>query len=149
MPQTRYCWTYAVMAANFWAALIAAHPQRAPEFPPASLIERTTDQHRKCVDETGVSEDSIARFNGPEVFDDDERLKCYMECLFRNFNVTKPNGDVDLIEVYHAIPKELNSVALKVLNKCRDIADGSTRCERAFSLHKCWKQTDPLHYYLF
>ncbi|XP_058813897.1 general odorant-binding protein 83a-like [Topomyia yanbarensis] len=137
------------IAAFYCALLIAVSPQRAPDFPPESLIEWTADQHRACVDETGVSEASIARFNGVEIFDDDVQLKCYMECMFRQFNVTKPDGDVDMIGVYHAIPKQLKTVALKVYNKCRDVVDGGTLCERAFSHHKCWKQTDPDHYYLF
>lgn len=140
----------AMMTVATWlssSVLIRAAPQqRAPDFPPASLIELTVASRKVCVDETGVTEDSIARFNNePEVFDDDERLKCYMDCMFRQFNVTKPDtGDVDMIELYHAIPKEYNSVTLKVYNKCRDVVEGSTLCERAFSHHKCWKQNDPV-----
>lgn len=140
----------AMMTVATWlssSVLIRAAPQqRAPDFPPASLIELTVASRKVCVDETGVTEDSIARFNNePEVFDDDERLKCYMDCMFRQFNVTKPDtGDVDMIELYHAIPKEYNSVTLKVYNKCRDVVEGSTLCERAFSHHKCWKRNDPV-----
>ncbi|XP_055627816.1 general odorant-binding protein 83a-like [Toxorhynchites rutilus septentrionalis] len=149
MHKLYYRWIFVMITQWILSTLVEAAPQREPNFPPASLIEMTADKHRSCVDETGVSEDSIARFNGPEIFDDDERLKCYMDCMFRRFNVTDPDGEVNMIEVYHAIPKQLNSVALKVSNVCRDSVEGSTLCERAFSHHKCWKQADPIHYYLF
>lgn len=123
--------------------LIRSAPQKPEDFTRTMGIEMTASQHRECVDETTVSEDSIARFNGPDIFDDDEKLKCYMDCMFRKFNVIKPDGEVDMIEVYHKIPKQLKSVALIVNNKCRAAVDGSSHCERAFSIHKCWKQMAP------
>lgn len=122
---------------------VGAAPQKAEEFSRSVGIEMTASQHRECVAETGVSEESIARFNGPEIFEDDEKLKCYMDCMFRKFGATKPDGEVDMIEVYHKVPRELNSVALIVNNKCRDAIQGANLCERAFSHHKCWKQMAP------
>ncbi|XP_055586876.1 general odorant-binding protein 83a-like [Uranotaenia lowii] len=134
------------------SALIESVPlPGSPGVMPAALIEMTSVERRICIQETGTSEESIERFNAqPDVFaDDDEKLKCYMDCMFRRLNVTKPDGELDMIELYHLIPKALKTPVLKMYNRCRDVVDGSTPCERAYSHHKCWKQAEPGSYYLF
>uniref|UniRef100_A0A182VQK6 Odorant-binding protein 2 n=1 Tax=Anopheles minimus TaxID=112268 RepID=A0A182VQK6_9DIPT len=114
------------------------------------LVEQMSWFHTECLRETGVSDDQVAQFNQPEPMEASRELQCYMYCMFRMNNVTRPNGEIDMIDVYHAIPKRYNSVALKVLVKCHKTAPASEDpCERAYSQHKCWKETEPELYYLF
>lgn len=98
----------------------------------------------ECLRETGTTDEQIEQFNSPQSVQASHELQCYMYCMFRLHNVTRPNGELDLIDVYHAIPKQFNSIALKVLAKCNKstgpIADA---CERAYSHHRCWKETEP------
>uniref|UniRef100_A0A182J8Q5 Odorant-binding protein 2 n=1 Tax=Anopheles atroparvus TaxID=41427 RepID=A0A182J8Q5_ANOAO len=96
-----------------------------------------------CMLETGAREDQITAFNQPEPVPADRELQCYMYCMFRAYNATKPNGDVDVIDVYHAIPKQYNSVALKAIARCQPNIGGEDPCERAYAHHKCWKEIVP------
>uniref|UniRef100_A0A182Q4B9 Odorant-binding protein 2 n=1 Tax=Anopheles farauti TaxID=69004 RepID=A0A182Q4B9_9DIPT len=120
------------------------------DFPPAEMIENMSWYRSVCMRETGSSDEQIALFNRPETIDAPRDLQCYMYCMFRMHNVTRPDGEVDPIDVYHAIPKRFNSIALKVLVNCRNAEqEGKDLCERAYLTHKCWKATEPQHYFLF
>ncbi|XP_035891207.1 pheromone-binding protein-related protein 6-like [Anopheles stephensi] len=117
---------------------------------PSELLEQMSWFHSVCLRETGTSDDQIAQFNQPEPVEASRELQCYMHCMFRMHNVTRPDGEIDLIDVYHAIPKQFNSIALKVLFNChKTVAASEDPCERAYSHHKCWKEIEPQHYYLF
>uniref|UniRef100_A0A182NL76 Ig-like domain-containing protein n=1 Tax=Anopheles dirus TaxID=7168 RepID=A0A182NL76_9DIPT len=118
--------------------------------PPIELVEKMSWYRSVCMQEAGSSDEQIALFNRPETIDAPRELQCYMHCMFRTHNVTRPDGEIDPIDVYHAIPKRFNEIALKVLVKCRNTQqEGNDLCERAYRLHKCWKETEPQHYFLF
>ncbi|XP_050100490.1 pheromone-binding protein-related protein 6-like [Anopheles aquasalis] len=106
-----------------------------------------------CQKETGTSDEEIATFNQPETVPSQSKsasreLQCYMHCMFRAFNVSKADGNVDLVEAYHTIPKQFNSIALRVFAKCHFRVEGDDPCERAYSHHRCWKETEPANYIL-
>lgn len=118
-------------------------PRRDADYPPAYALEFMQQPHRECVAETGVSEAAIKRFSDVEIFDDDEKLKCYMGCLFVKAGVSDGNGDLHLGKVLELIPKEFEDIALKMGSRCLK-PKGKTPCERAFWFNKCWKLADPV-----
>ncbi|XP_053682841.1 general odorant-binding protein 83a-like [Sabethes cyaneus] len=122
-------------------------PRRDAEYPPPSALEGAIDMHRECVAETGVTEAAIRRFSDEDIFEDDENLKCYMNCLFHKSNLTDDKGELHLGKMMEVIPKEYENIALKMGIKCTK-PKGKSLCERAFWFHKCWKTADPVHYFL-
>ncbi|ETN61507.1 hypothetical protein AND_006832 [Anopheles darlingi] len=131
----------------------------APNYPnalPEQLVQQMRTARTTCLKETGTSDEEIAAFNQPEPVVPSEsqsqpapapvparELQCYMQCMFRAFNVTKADGNLDLVEAYHTIPKQFNSIALKVFAKCHSRVEGDDPCARAYSHHRCWKETEP------
>lgn len=118
-------------------------PRRDAEYPPAYVLEISKKPHKMCVASTGVSEDAIKRFSDEDIFEDDEKLKCYMQCLFEKFRYTDDKGELHLGKVMDSIPEEYEDIALKMGSKCLK-PKGKTLCERAFWFHKCWKTSDPV-----
>ncbi|XP_035772569.1 general odorant-binding protein 83a-like [Anopheles albimanus] len=126
-----------------------------PNFLPEQLVQQLRTARTSCLKETGTSDEEIATFNQPEPVPSQPQsqsvsreLQCYMHCMFRAFNVSKPDGHVDLVEAYHTIPKQFNSMALRAFAKCHLRVQGDDPCERAYSHHRCWKETEPAHYIL-
>lgn len=116
------------------------------QYPPPELLAELLPIHAVCVRQTGVSEAAIAEFSdGAE--HDDPLLKCYMACVFEESQVIGPNGDVHLETLYNRLPDSMKKVALKMGLPCLKI-NGEGRCERAFWLNRCWKRTDPTHYFI-
>ncbi|XP_058813898.1 general odorant-binding protein 83a-like [Topomyia yanbarensis] len=122
-------------------------PRRDDLFPPREALEFAAEPHRLCVAETGVSEAAITRFSDADIFEDDEKLKCYMSCVFQKTNVTDAGGELHLGKLLDMVPKDFEDIALKMGGKCTK-PKGKNVCERAFWFHKCWKMADPVHYFL-
>lgn len=129
--------------------------------------------HESCVGSTGVTEGihiiylvlscilmlkkksfislaAITRFSDVEMFDNDEKLKCYMSCVFQEVGVTDDDGFLHMEKLVGAVgllDDEAEMIFLKMAKRClRPII--STHCETAFWYNKCWKTTDPVHYFL-
>lgn len=68
-----------------------------------------------------------------------------MNCIFVEAKLVDDNGDVHFEKIDTHIDKldaEIQDIAKNFLDNCRNIV-GSDPCERAFSVHKCWKLHDP------
>lgn len=68
-----------------------------------------------------------------------------MNCIFVEGKVVDDNGDVHFEKIETHIDKldeEIRDIAKNFLANCKNI-QGSDPCERAFSVHKCWKMHDP------
>lgn len=60
-------------------------------------------------------------------------------------NVVDDNGDphFDKISTHvNKLDEEIRHIAQSLLAACQN-PQGNDKCERAFSIHKCWKTTDP------
>ncbi|XP_062538792.1 pheromone-binding protein-related protein 6-like [Armigeres subalbatus] len=122
-------------------------PRRDAEYPPPYVLEASKKPHKMCVANTGVSEEAIVRFSDGDLFEDDEKLKCYMQCLFEKFRFTDDKGELHLGKLLDSVPEDFEDIALQMGSRCTK-PKGKTQCERAFWYHKCWKTADPVHYYL-
>ncbi|KAJ6642869.1 General odorant-binding protein 83a [Pseudolycoriella hygida] len=119
------------------------------EWPPPALVKYLKPMHDTCVGKTGVSEEAIKKFSDVEVHED-EKLKCYMNCLFHEAKVVDENGELHLerlAEGLDMLKPEIQEIALGMGKKCMKPI-GDNLCEKAFWYHKCWKNADPKHYFL-
>ncbi|XP_058060814.1 pheromone-binding protein-related protein 6-like [Anopheles bellator] len=134
-------------------ALIAAQhrvngdePRRDADYPPPELLEQMKPMHDACVAETGASEDAIKRFSDQDIHEDN-RLKCYMDCLFRQAGVVNDKGEFHYVKLQDFLPESIHLITLNWFKRCL-YPEGDTPCEKAFWLNKCWKAKDPVHYFL-
>lgn len=61
-------------------------PRRDADWPPPELLEAVKPAHDACVTKTGVTEEAIKEFSDGQIHED-EKLKCYMSCIFHETNV--------------------------------------------------------------
>ncbi|XP_058057623.1 general odorant-binding protein 83a-like [Anopheles bellator] len=121
-------------------------PRRDAEYPPPELLEALRPLHDICVKKTGATDEAIKKFSDEEIHED-EKLKCYMNCLFHESKVVDDNGDVHLEKLHDSLPDSMHDIALHMGKRCL-YPEGENLCDKAFWLHKCWKQSDPKHYFL-
>uniref|UniRef100_A0A182SNT8 Uncharacterized protein n=1 Tax=Anopheles maculatus TaxID=74869 RepID=A0A182SNT8_9DIPT len=129
-----------------WTAQLPT-PRRDAEYPPPKTLAFLRPFGVLCVKETGVSPSAIKRFSDEDAFEDDRGLKCYMDCMFRLTNVTDDRGELHMGKLLDHVPHEFEDIALRMGVRCTR-PKGKDVCERAFWFHRCWKQSDPVHYYL-
>lgn len=85
---------------------------------------------------------AIKEFSDGEIHED-EALKCYMNCLFHEFDVVDDNGDVHLEKLFAAIPASLRDLLVNASKNCVH-PEGDTLCHKAWWFHQCWKKADPV-----
>lgn len=93
--------------------------------------------------------ESIKEFSDGEIHED-EKLKCYMHCLFHEAHLYNDKGELHFEKLQTHIEKldeEIQDIAFHMGRKCLKPV-GDNQCERAFWYHKCWKTNDPKHYFL-
>ncbi|XP_034487221.1 general odorant-binding protein 83a-like [Drosophila innubila] len=125
---------------------ISVELRRDETYPPPELLKELAPVHDSCVQKTSVTEAAIKEFSDGEVHED-EKLKCYMYCVFDETDVLHEDGEVHLEKLLDRLPDSMHDIAVNMGKRCL-YPKGDTKCERAFWLHRCWKQADPKHYFL-
>nr|BAN59718.1 odorant-binding protein [Delia antiqua]BAS69449.1 odorant-binding protein 10 [Delia platura] len=126
----------------------AQKPRRDENYPPPDFLKRFSIIHDVCVEKTGVTEDAIKEFSDGEIHED-PALKCYMNCLFHEVNVVDDNGELHYEQLKRLLPDNLKEFVQHIIDACEShVPQGGTQCDRAWSWHVCFKQTDPVHYFL-
>lgn len=110
------------------------------------MIENINDIPRifQWNDFPSISLEAIKQFSDGDIHDD-EKLKCYMDCIFQEAKVVDANGDVHLEKIQthvDKLDKEFQDIVMAMGKKCLH-PEGNTLCEKAFWFHKCWKTADP------
>lgn len=88
--------------------------------------------------------EAIKEFSDGEIHED-EKLKCYMDCLFKEAKVVDDNGELHMEKLathIERLDEEIQLIAIHMGRKCFK-PKGDNQCERAFWYHKCWKTADP------
>ncbi|KAH8326610.1 hypothetical protein KR067_010954 [Drosophila pandora] len=125
----------------------AQAPRRDAEWPPPAILKMAQHFHDLCAPKTGVTDEAIKEFSDGQIHED-EALKCYMNCLFHEFDVVDENGDVHMEKLLNAIPGEkLRNMMINASKDCIH-PEGDTLCHKAWWFHQCWKKADPVHYFL-
>ncbi|EDV90737.1 GH14293 [Drosophila grimshawi] len=128
------------------ALMSPALPQREENYPPNNVLRMAKIFHDICVEQTGVSEAAIKEFSDGEIHED-EKLKCYMNCLFHEFEVVDDKGDVHLEMLFSSVPHSVRDNMMAASEHCIH-PEGDTLCHKAWWFHQCWKKADPRHYFL-
>lgn len=90
-----------------------------------------------------VDLEAIKEFSDGQVHEDD-KLKCYMSCAFHETGMMDPDDKVNLVRVLDVFEYDnhLHMIVINMMRKCL-YPQGDNNCEKAFYLHKCWKNADP------
>ncbi|KAL9892861.1 pheromone-binding protein-related protein 6-like isoform 1-T2 [Glossina fuscipes fuscipes] len=142
----RFLTLYTMLIVLLSAWTRAQQPRRDDEYPPPAILKLAKPFHDICVEQTGVKEEAIKEFSDGEIHED-EALKCYMNCLFHEFDVVDDNGDVHLETLFSKIPAALRDLLMEASKGCVH-PEGDTLCHKAWWFHQCWKKADPVHYFL-
>ncbi|XP_055696598.1 pheromone-binding protein-related protein 6-like [Lutzomyia longipalpis] len=137
---------FAVFLSALVCSVLSVELRRDETYPPPELLRAIKIAHDVCVPQTGVLEEHIKEFSDGEAIED-AALKCYMNCLFHEFEVVDDTGHVHFEKLYNRIPESMKERAKVTMDKCLDPV-GADLCEKAYWLHKCWKTNDPSHYFL-
>jgi hypothetical protein len=85
--------------------------------------------------------EAIKEFSDGQVHED-EPLKCYMDCLFQEFEVVDETGHVHFEKLHNRLPESMKDIGMNMGMKCLN-PEGENLCQKAFWLHRCWKTVDP------
>nr|AXS77544.1 odorant binding protein OBP12 [Sitodiplosis mosellana] len=138
-----------LVAGIIFTAVTAVEIRRDDQWPPPEVVAIVQPMRIVCQEKTGVTDEAIREFSDGEIHED-EALKCYMDCLFKEARVVDENGELHLEKLATHIEKldeEIQMIAIRMGKKCLRVK-GENQCERAFWHHKCWKTADPKHYFL-
>ncbi|XP_005176974.2 pheromone-binding protein-related protein 6 [Musca domestica] len=144
--RTQLLYTILIVVSLLSCRCQAQQPRRDAEYPPPAILKMAKPFHDTCVEKTGVTDAAIKEFSDGEIHED-EALKCYMNCLFHEFDVVDDNGDVHLEKLFAAIPGSLRELLVNASQNCVH-PEGDTLCHKAWWFHQCWKKADPVHYFL-
>lgn len=68
-----------------------------------------------------------------------------MNCLFHEVNVVDDNGELHYEQLKRLLPDNLKEFVQHIIDACEShVPQGGTQCDRAWSWHVCFKQTDPV-----
>lgn len=76
--------------------------------------------HDHCVELTEVDETLIAKSRAG-FLPEDERLSCYIDCLFRTSGLITEEGKIRFNEISHLFPTEIKEVIDKITAQCNTI----------------------------
>ncbi|KAF7382901.1 hypothetical protein HZH66_013303 [Vespula vulgaris] len=110
------------------------------------LRKITAPQRKKCLAETGLTEDII---DEAEIgnFSEDAKLGCYFKCVLEKFNMFTKDGKLNFKMILMSIPEVWKSLAQEMIDNCRDVT-GSDRCVLAYNFNRCLYLTNPLAYFI-
>lgn len=73
-------------------------PRRDADWPPPEVLKAVKPAHDVCVSKTGVSEEAITEFSDGK-HHEDEKLKCYMNCVFHEIKVVSATILINLLHL--------------------------------------------------
>nr|CBA11312.1 odorant binding protein 8 [Glossina morsitans morsitans] len=143
-----YIVTFAITLLMSFGLNNAQKPRRDENYPPPDFLKSFKIIHDVCVEKTGATEEAIKEFSDGEIHED-PALKCYMNCLFHEVNVVDDAGELHFEKLVRMIPEPFLEMVKHIIDACEShIPKGETQCDRAWSWHVCFKQTDPVLYFL-
>ncbi|XP_049877497.1 general odorant-binding protein 83a-like [Pectinophora gossypiella] len=122
------------------------------EFPTKEFVEQLRPTVEKCEEKTGVDKTLVEQFSKGESMVDDDKLKCYMKCIFVELELlNESNGIFRYEKMLNMLPEDMKSIAYNMGQACvHFIGDQNTdMCQVSYDLHRCWQKKDPQHYFLF
>ncbi|XP_006620447.1 general odorant-binding protein 83a-like [Apis dorsata] len=105
--------------------------------------EMTSKFRKKCIGETKTTIEVVEATEYGE-FPEDEKLKCYFNCVFEKFNVMdKKNGKIKYDLLKKIIPEAFKEIGKEMIDSCSSI-DSDDKCEKSFMFMKCMFEVNPI-----
>nr|AFD34182.1 odorant binding protein 6 [Argyresthia conjugella] len=120
------------------------------EFPTKEFLEFSRPVIEKCEQQTGVDKALVKQFEKGDMVDDG-KFKCYLKCMFVEFNVLdEATGQFHYEKMLSMIPADMRTIAFDMGKNCIHFKgeNGADLCQVSYDLHKCWQKSDPEHYFL-
>ena len=97
-------------------------------------------QHvKKCIGETGVAPETVAKLKGGDFSDDDEAVQCFALCFFREAQFTDANGNQNKNAIIGKLSVDKDPKAVEAAyEKCKGVT-GTSPCNKAFNAYKCYR----------
>ncbi|XP_003692794.1 general odorant-binding protein 83a-like isoform X3 [Apis florea] len=105
--------------------------------------ELTSKYRKKCISETKTTAEVVEATEYGE-FPDDEKLKCYFNCVLEKYNVMdKKNGKIKYNLLKTVIPEAFKEIGHEMIDTCSSI-DSNDKCEKSFMFMKCMFEVNPI-----
>ncbi|XP_061936330.1 general odorant-binding protein 83a isoform X6 [Apis cerana] len=105
--------------------------------------EMTSKYRKKCISETKTTVEVVEATEYGE-FPEDEKLKCYFNCVLEKFNVMdKKNGKIKYNLLKKVIPEAFKEIGKEMIDTCSTI-DSNDKCEKSFMFMKCMFEVNPI-----
>lgn len=105
--------------------------------------EMTSKYRKKCIGETKTTIEDVEATEYGE-FPEDEKLKCYFNCVLEKFNVMdKKNGKIRYNLLKKVIPEAFKEIGVEMIDSCSNV-DSSDKCEKSFMFMKCMYEVNPI-----
>ncbi|XP_022918322.1 general odorant-binding protein 19a-like [Onthophagus taurus] len=105
-----------------------------------------------CKTKTKVADEQIDDTHNGKWDDNDEKLKCYSNCVLGMMKMQKKNGAPDeesAIKQLPQLPESMREPFEISIKKCINAGDGLTnKCDVAYSFFKCLYFDNPQNYFL-
>lgn len=103
----------------------------------------TSKYRKKCIGETKTTIEDVEATEYGE-FPEDEKLKCYFNCVLEKFNVMdKKNGKIRYNLLKKVIPEAFKEIGVEMIDSCSNV-DSSDKCEKSFMFMKCMYEVNPI-----
>lgn len=94
---------------------------------------------KKCIGETGVTPETVAKLKAGDFSDDDKAVQCFALCFFREAQFTDANGNQNRDVIIAKLSADKDPKAVEAAyEKCKGI-DGTSPCNKAFNAYKCYR----------
>nr|APG79366.1 pheromone binding protein 5 [Cyrtotrachelus buqueti] len=99
--------------------------------------------HDVCVGKTGVEEALIDKLKEAE-FSEDQKLKCYIQCLLAQTGAMDMAGHIDIEAATELIPEQVKAAMIRDVTQCaKESEHVAEHCDRAYTTLKCFYKVNP------
>ncbi|KAJ8981085.1 hypothetical protein NQ317_005482, partial [Molorchus minor] len=84
----------------------------------------------------------IRKVNDDKVFEDDEKLKCYIKCMFVTGGCMNEEGIMDEETAIAVMNQDYRDIVVPMVKDC-GTKIGTTPCENAWLTAQCWAKHSP------
>jgi PBP/GOBP family len=95
----------------------------------------------KCIGETGVAPEAVAKLKSAEFSDDDEKTQCFVLCFVREAELTDAEGNQNKEIIFSKLSNIDKKVIEKAYNSCKDVK-GTSSCNKAYNAYKCYRKAN-------
>ncbi|XP_069702576.1 general odorant-binding protein 56d-like [Periplaneta americana] len=117
-------------------------------------FERAKEVDAKCREENKIERGYFEKFIKAEIEnkDPEENYKCFIKCVMIELLALNDEGEFNIDEELENVPPEILEEGHRIIKACHG-TQGSSACDTAYQMHKCYHNQNPelyslvLHYW--